>query len=355
MKGISTDGNPIPGLFKVERSGISTAPIQGAGVAFLAALTDEQRARVMHPVDHEEWRKWHNIHRCPREGVSMAEMNRTQRERAMDLLRASLSVRGFESARDIMRLNHTVAEMTRKFDEYGEGHYWFTVMGTPAEEQPWGWQLDGHHLVINYFILRDQIVMTPTFMGSEPVFAQQGKYAGTRVFKEEEAAGLELMRALDAAQRAKAIIGTGLPSELLTAAYRDNVTIKYGGIRHGEMNPAQQALFAKLIDTYVGKIRPGHSEVRMSEVRRHLADTYFAWIGGTDDASVFYYRVHSPVILIEFDHQGGIAFNRGVSRDHVHTVVRTPNGNDYGKDLLRQHHEQFDHSKGGHVPRKPAP
>ena len=25
---------------------------------------------------------------------------------------------------------------------------------------------------------------------------------------------------------------------------------------------------------------------------------------------------------------------------HVHTVVRTPNGNDYGKDLLRQHYEK---------------
>ncbi len=26
-------------------------------------------------------------------------------------------------------------------------------------------------------------------------------------------------------------------------------------------------------------------------------------------------------------------------RDHIHTVVRTPNGDDYGKDLLRQHYE----------------
>jgi hypothetical protein len=25
-------------------------------------------------------------------------------------------------------------------------------------------------------------------------------------------------------------------------------------------------------------------------------------------------------------------------------VVRTPNGNDYGKDLLRQHHQRYRHS-----------
>ena len=32
----------------------------------------------------------------------------------------------------------------------------------------------------------------------------------------------------------------------------------------------------------------------------------------------------------------------------MHTVVRTPNGGDYGADLLRQHYEQFDHTGGRH-------
>ena len=30
-------------------------------------------------------------------------------------------------------------------------------------------------------------------------------------------------------------------------------------------------------------------------------------------------------------------------REHIHVLVRTPNGNDYGKDLLRQHYEQHKH------------
>jgi hypothetical protein len=60
---------------------------------------------------------------------------------------------------------------------------------------------------------------------------------------------------------------------------------------------------------------------------------------------VFYYRIHSPVILIEFDHQRPIALGRSgtPTRNHIHTVVRTPNGNDYGKDLLRQHHQRHKH------------
>jgi Protein of unknown function (DUF3500) len=51
------------------------------------------------------------------------------------------------------------------------------------------------------------------------------------------------------------------------------------------------------------------------------------------------------VILVEFDHQSGIMYDNDTpSRDHIHTVVRTPNGNDYGKDLLRQHYARHDHS-----------
>jgi hypothetical protein len=53
------------------------------------------------------------------------------------------------------------------------------------------------------------------------------------------------------------------------------------------------------------------------------------------------------VLLIEFDHLRGIALDNDFpSRAHIHTVVRTPNGNDYGRDLLRQHYAQF-HSADG--------
>ena len=82
---------------------------------------------------------------------------------------------------------------------------------------------------------------------------------------------------------------------------------------------------------------------------KHLDDTYFAWIGGTEPTSVFYYRIHSPVLLIEFDHQTPIGIRhlmpgrQDAVREHIHTVVRTPNGNDYGKDLLRQHYSTHPH------------
>ena len=82
--------------------------------------------------------------------------------------------------------------------------YYFTLMGIPSPDQPWGWQIDGHHLIINYFVLGDQVVMTPTFVGSEPVTATSGKYKGTSILQEEPKAGLAMLRALDEGQRKKA-------------------------------------------------------------------------------------------------------------------------------------------------------
>ena len=106
-----------------------------------------------------------------------------------------------------MRLNHTLGELNGDdFEQYGEGRYWITLMGEPHAYEPWGWQLDGHHLVINTFVLGDQVVMTPTFMGSEPVSARDGKHKGTVVLQREESKGLALINALDEAQRKKAVL-----------------------------------------------------------------------------------------------------------------------------------------------------
>jgi hypothetical protein len=346
FKGITTNGHVVPGLFPIQTTGISTRILQDAALAFLAALGVEQKARGCFPLDSDAWRRWSNIHPfLMRHGVALEEMSPRQRDLAVLLLRETLSLEGFQTARDIMKLNEFVRVITGSHEEYGEWLYWLSMMGTPSSGEPWGWQIDGHHLIINCFVLRDQVVMTPMFMGSEPVAAPDG----TRVFRAEEERGLTLMRTLTAAQREKAILGTALPGEAFTAAFRDNFELRYEGLGYGELSTAQQGLLRGVLETYVGRIARGHAEVRMEEVTRHLGETHFAWMGGFDEASVFYYRVHSPVILVEFDHQRGIALDSDEpTRDHIHTVVRTPNGNDYGRDLLRQHHARFDHARADH-------
>ena len=339
FKGVTTNGALVEGLFPIRATGVTTAPVRQAAAGFLAQLTPDQRKRTAFGVDDGEWRLWNNIHRYTRQGISFKEMTDAQRDRAFALLRASLSARGLETSRAIMRLNGHLGELVNNFEEYGEGLYHLTVMGQPSESEPWGWQLDGHHLIINYFVLRDLVVMTPTFMGSEPVSAETGKYAGTIVLQDEQNAGLALWKSLSDEQRKKAAVAPEKPGNNAQAqAFRDNLVLDYAGIRAADLTAPQQGQLMDVVSTFVAHMDDGHATIRMDEVRARLNDTYFAWVGGTE---VFYYRVHSPVILIEFDHQLPVALGgpRVPGRRHIHTVVRTPNGNDYGKDLLRQHYE----------------
>src|SRR5262249_52740841 len=156
-------------------SGVSTEPVRKAADAFIAGLTAEQRSKTVFPVDDDEWRKWMNQHFYVRQGVSFEQMNDSQRELAFALMKTALSALGLKQTRDIMRLNYTLGELNNNdWVQYGEFKYHITVMGKPSPKEPWGWQLDGHHAIINYFVLGDQVVMTPFFAGSEPVIASSG-------------------------------------------------------------------------------------------------------------------------------------------------------------------------------------
>ena len=351
FKGLSTNGALEPGLFAIKSTGVSTAPVQKAATTFLAALSAEQRAKTKFGIEDDEWRKWMNQHFYLRQGVSFQEMSEAQRESAVGLLRASLSAKGLTLTRDVMKLNHTLGELNNNdFEQYGEWLYHLTVMGEPSASAPWGWQLDGHHMIINYFVLGDQVVMTPFFTGSEPVTATAGKFKGTTILQEEQAAGLAMINALDEGQRKKAILNASKTgNNNLTEAWKDNVVFDYAGVPANELSPGQRDQLMGLVKLFVDNMDEGHARVKMDEVRKHFNRTHFAWVGGTDPSAVFYYRIHSPVVLIEFDHQRPANLRHLAAdpskptREHIHVVVRTPNGNDYGKDLLRQHYAQQKH------------
>jgi len=344
FRGITANGKVEPGLFAIKVTGVSTEPVRAAAAAFLNALSHEQRKKTMFPVEDPEWRKWMNQHFYVRQGVSFKEMSDAQREAAFGLMRAALSAKGLQLSRDIMKLNHTLGELNHDdFVQYGEWLYHVTMMGEPSATKPWGFQIDGHHLIINYFVLGEQVVMTPLFVGSEPVIAPSGKYQGLTILQEEQNRGRDFLLSLDDAQRKKAVLETAKTgNNNQTEAWKDNVTIPYAGVPATDLTAAQRRELLALIGLYVANLDDGHARVKMSEVEAQLDATHFAWIGGSSPESVFYYRIHSPVILIEFDHQrpAGLRHLKNPNlpnREHVHVVVRTPNGNDYGKDLLRQH------------------
>jgi hypothetical protein len=361
--GVTTDGTVRRGLRMVDSPPVDTRPIADAAQAFLQTLTTAQRDRASFAIDAAEWRMWINVHMNHfRHGVMLEDLEPAQRELALDILRATMSTRGFGHARSIMRLNELLAELTGDHEAFGEWPYFVSIFGTPGTAEPWGWQIDGHHLCLNVVVFDGRIVMTPSFMGAEPRRVRRGPLAGTSLFDPEEALGLDLIRSFDSAQREEAIkypsthpdhIPTRLQNlfdgRMQAGAFHDNLVAPYQGVAGSEMTDGQRRVMLALTSAYAGWWGDGHAAVQLREVEAHLDETWFSWYGGYDDEAPFYYRVHSPVVLIEFDHHPGVVFdNEEPTRNHVHTVVRTPNGGDYGADLLEEHHARFDHRGGAH-------
>lgn len=345
FKGVTADGIIQQGLFPIKVTGVSTLPIQNAVTDFLGSISEEQRKNCVFPVDSEEWRRWSNIDFYLRKGIGLPEMSERQKALAFKILETGLSASGFEKSLNIMKMEGYLARLANDFEKLGPELYWFSFMGTPSEIEPWGWQIDGHHLVINYFIMGDQIVMTPTFMGSEPNYIEDGENKGTRTFKNEEELGYQLYTSLSEEQKNRATSVTTKEYNYNQAeSYSDNAVVPFAGISSDGLTGEQQAMLQLLIKEYVGNMTEDQAIIKMREVMTHWSDTYFAWVGGSSKDSPFYYRVQSPIILIEFDHQKPVFLpGNKPTKKHIHTVVRTPNGNDYGKDLLRQHLEEHHH------------
>lgn len=349
FRGVTAPGGKRDGLFPLKATGVATEGLVQAAREFLAALTPEQRQRTAFPVDDNEWRRWCNVDNgiYVRQGTSLKEMTALQRAAARNLMAATLSAKGLTLADAIRRTDHTLRELNGDNPIYDEDLYFFTVMGTPSATEPWGWQLDGHHLIVNSFVLGDQVTMTPAFWGGEPVHTATGKYAGNVILQEEQDRGLAFMRGLDAGQQAAARITPRKERDDLKAgAFQDNLVLPYGGVSAKQLTATQRQELLGLAALFISNQQEGHAAVKMAEVAALLDETWFAWVGEATPDAVFYYRIHSPVILIEFDHQrpvGVPGVPRVASREHIHVMVRTPNGNDYGKDHLRQHLERHRH------------
>jgi Protein of unknown function (DUF3500) len=190
-------------------------------------------------------------------------------------------------------------------------------------------------------------VFAPQFMATEMAEIDDGPYAGRKLFDAQEQRGLELAGSLSPAQREVAVLypsmlSRDLPEELgrptngrhRAGAGQDNLVLAYEGICADALSAEQRDRLLALVDAYLARWPERHRDVEREQVLAHLDETYFAWIGDTGSAP-FYYRVHSPVILIELDHHPGILLDNDEPEPfHVHTIVRHPNGGDYGMALV---------------------
>jgi hypothetical protein len=359
--GLTTDGKPRAGLYPLQRTGADTQAAVSAATAFLAGIRrDDHRRLVQQTFDGADRRRWTNAfpHWAP-QGVLLADFEPASRDAALAVVAATLSARGFADARRIMHANQALGEfLNHSTDTLCEYGFFFTIYGQPAADAAWGWRLMGNHLVVHATFVADQLVLTPAFWGTEMSVIDEGPHAGQQLFVEEQRLGLELATSLAANQRAAAILhpsmrSSELPKHLtgpdgrhLGGAGQDNRVVAPEGIAAESLSAGQRELLTRLMEVYLGRAAEPHGSLAMRAALAHLGETRFAWIGDPEKCP-FYYRIHGPTVWIEFDHHSGVFLaNPEPEPFHIHTVVRTPNGNDYGADLLRQHYAQHPHPHG---------
>jgi hypothetical protein len=320
-----------------------------AATTLLALLPPAQQALLTtHHIDSPEWRTWSNPEfLLSNKGLRLDELAPAPRAAALAVLEATLSPEGYAKALAAMRINGFLGDLVGAPRVLNEYSYNLAFFGTPSATAPWGFSFYGHHLCLNVFLYKTQVVVSPWFTGAEPNLVDEGPYAGTRILQQEEEMGLRLMQGLGGEMRARARVYEELRDPAmpegrwnhddqrhLCGAYRDNRVVPYEGVLVSEMGEEQRELVRGILGEYLLYLPARARELRLAEMEAWFHETYFCWIGGFGDHDAFYYRIQSPVVIVEFDHHSGVFLtNKEPAKFHIHTLLRTPNGGDYGMAL----------------------
>ncbi|KAK0821701.1 hypothetical protein LTR75_000358 [Friedmanniomyces endolithicus] len=264
-KGLTTDGNVVPDLWHYDDSANGpTAAMVDAAEALIKAATAEERKAFKFPIDAREWRAWSNPEVIVVDaGLRLEDMTAPLREAVHTLLKASLSPAGYQKVLTAMLMNAFLGSLTHLTNVMNANSYHFCLFGTPSPSTPWGFNLFGHHLCLNLFALKSEILAGPFFIGAEPNLIDAGPNAGLQVLNKEEALGLAFMKSLSPPQRAQAtlqgdindITGATMPADRwnpadlrgLGGAHQDNRIIPFEGLAAKNMTPPQRTALLHLI------------------------------------------------------------------------------------------------------------
>lgn len=348
--GVTSDGIVREGLYNLPAdASVPTEPaLLAAAQRVLALLSVDEREQVSHPIDAPEWRAWSNpefvIYRV---GLRLEDLSTLAVDAILELMRASLSPEGYERVSEAMALNGYLGELVDLPAIMNQRSYWFSLFGEPSGSDPWGWQLFGHHVALNFVVVDGRQVVAPVFIGAEPALSD-GKRPP--LFDGREQIAIELAGSLDSKQRARAVVyGSVLDPAMpdgrlhpaderhVAGAFRDNRVVPYEGIPAEALTDRQRALLRAIAEDFFLLLTARQREATLADFDAHLDETWFSWYGATDGSQPFYFRIHSPVILAELDHHAGVWLNNRLpARFHVHTTLRLPNGNDYGRAYIAQ-------------------
>ena len=321
---------------------------------FLDSLNESQIKNVKIPLDSIERSQWTNLPNIMMQpaGLLIKDMNQKTRKALHRLMRVTLSSQGYSKITGVMLLDDLLQTiemqdwksnkerndfvrtfskpmakafiLTRDYENYS-----VAVFGEPSDTN-WGWRITGHHLAANFTIVDGKIAFTPTFLGSNPMEVQNGRYAGFMALANEGELGIGLMKSLNKTQLHKAITNNKVAKDIFEGVGRRKSLQNYEGIKATELTNKQTLLLEKLIIEFTNNAKAEAAVSQLNLIKDDWDKLWFSWHGPVDAVSRFYYRIHGPRVLIEY--------NR-VDDNHDHMIIRDPS-NDYGEDWLGKHYEE---------------
>jgi hypothetical protein len=305
-----------------------------AAEQFVGLLSPQQREQTVLPYESPSRTDWHYIPKPSRKGLQVKEMDQGQRKAAFELLASALSATGNEKATKIMQIE----AILRDLEKNRQGgpirdpeRYYFTLFGQPSAEGRWGLSVEGHHLSLNFVVDKNQVISsTPTFFGCNPAMLLAdygpGFNKGLRVLADEEQPAFDLLHALNAEQRAKAVIAAKAPNDVRDAAKASPPQSPAEGIAASELTAEQAAILKKLIDAYVHNLPADVAAERLEIIEADGFDSIkFCWSGADQPGIGHHYRVQGKSFLIEFNNTQ--PDSAGNPANHIHSVWHDLRGN----------------------------
>jgi len=316
----------------------SSQRMAAAARAFLNGLSADQLSSVVHPDLGDQTRtQWSNFPASfsPRAGVPLGALSEAQRILLHDLLRASTSSQGYHKMIAAIQADQVLSDLQGGDQQFGAANYYVTVFGSP-EDTNWAWMLTGHHMTAIFTVAGDRTTFTPMFTGAQPLQNPGGLYAGWHVLPQEADRAGELLASLSSDQRSTAIISTSAPNDVIAGPGRQSSLSSFMGIPASQLDDTQQRLLWLLVQEFVRNADADAAEAQLSLIQQSWGDTHFAWMGPSPSADArYYFRIHGPRILIEYDVQEPLSRQGG----HIHAITRDP-VNDYGADWLGLHYQE---------------
>ena len=334
------------------------AGVVAAANAFLATLSDAQRAAVQIDLTHPLAARWSNLPAgvVGRNGVFFRDLDAKQVAAALEVARRALSPEGFARFQEIRAADDAFAKVASKHgpgfgppgdhsggpphdhgpgaplpgagpdgahgDLFGAANYMIAFLGKPSTTAPWLLQLGGHHVAFNVYFKGAVEAATPYFVGVQPNVWTDDEGKTHAPLAPLRDAMVSLVHSLPPNQLARARLDARFDDVYVGPGRDGQFPVKSEGVLGSELAAPAKELLGRAIAAWTTDSVQGadYAKVYDAELdRTRVAFSGSPALEGHGD----YVRIDGPHVWIEFACQGN---------DHYHTIWRDRTS-DYGAEF----------------------